>query len=181
MFDEYVLVLTIPFFVAASSKSGVCSINSALNTNYFLFVSQSECLKKTYDSSSAVRVLWSIFSEIIFRMFSVSASVSELKICYARLFWRNRAKSVFKSYSIMALPRLDNSEQLASDMMSSSLVVSSPSSSPLMTSSVPLVTSSVPLVTSSVASSVTVFCVSQLLGCDLIATLLKFFNRQKLK
>ena len=74
----------------------------------------------------------------------------------------------------MALPRLDNSEQLASDMMSSSLVVSSPSSSPLMTSSVPLVTSSV-------ASSVTVFCVSQLLGCDLIATLLKFFNRQKLK
>ena len=131
-------------------------------------------LKQTYDSSSAVTVRCSIFSEIIFRMFSVSASVSELKICYARLFWRNRAKSVFKSYSIMALPRLDNSEQLASDMMSSSLVVSSPSSSPLMTSSVPLVTSSV-------ASSVTVFCVSQLLGCDLIATLLKFFNRQKLK
>ena len=47
------------------------------------------------------------------------------------------------SYSIMALPRLDNSEQLASDMISSSLVVVSP--------------------------SVTVFCVSQLLGCDLIA------------
>ena len=76
------------------------------------------------------------------------------------------------SYSIMALPRLDNSEQLASDMMSSSLVVSSPSS-PLMTSS--------PLVTSSVTSSVTVFCVSQLLGCDLIATLLKFFQSSKVE
>ena len=78
-----------------------------------------------------------------------------------------------KSYSIIALPRLDNSEQLASDMMSSSLVVSSPSS--------PLMTSSLPLVTSSVTSSVTVFCVSQLLGCDLIATLLKFFQSSKVE
>ena len=54
-----------------------------------LFASQSE---RTYDRSSAVRDRCSIFSAIIFRMFSVSASVSELNKCLTRLFLALQSK-----------------------------------------------------------------------------------------